>query len=454
MRAQIHAETLDPERRAPHSRSPARRFVRAVALVFAALLAFALAGSALLLATALYALRAAPGDWSVRAGVGPLEVSLSVPALIRVATHPLGIRLLDGRGLATRHGTFHARAGATPTSLVVRCAPCLIDSPLLAARPVRIAEIEAGIEHGESNQLHGAVRADRVRATWRGRLGTQNADLELRLVDVPAADLVALLGRAVPEATQARIEGRAGATVRLSLPSRRYAIEPRLEGLRVTGLGTEALISSSPLPACARSPRGRRAAAPFGAWLPKAVIAAEDQRFHEHAGYDLAEMAAAWSSELPEEGARRRGASTLSQQLAKMLYVGDERTAARKVRELLYAVELDRTLGKARVLQLYLAVVPWGDGQCGAEAAALHYFGKRAVTLDAAEAVWLASLLRNPEAELERSAHAVDAVRLNAIAGALRPMARWRREDLQLELGEWHPPPVVTARRGPRGAAS
>jgi hypothetical protein len=442
------------DRQARPPRSLATRFVRAVAWVLAAVLGIALAGGAVLLATALYALRAAPGDWSVRTAIGPLGVSLSVPALVRVATHPLGIRLLDGRSVATPQGSFHARAGATPTSLIVRCAPCLIDSPLLAARPVRIEKVEASVEHGESNQLRGTLRAGRVQAAWRGRLGAQGVDLELKLADVPVADLVALLGPAVPEAARARIEGRAGAVVRLSLPSRRYAIEPRLDGLTVEGLGTEALISASPLPACARSPRGRHAAAPFGAWLPKAVIAAEDQRFYEHSGFDLAEMAAAWASELPEGSERRRGASTLSQQLAKMLYVGDERSAARKLRELLYAVELDRTLGKARVLQLYLAIAPWGDGQCGAEAAALHYFGKRAAALDAAEAVWLASLLRNPEAELERAAHAFDATRLVAIAGALRPVPRWRREDLQLELGAWHPPPVVAARRGPRAAAS
>ena len=431
-----------------------RRIVRAVVMLFAALLGIVLAASAALLATALYALRAAPGDWSVRAAAGPLGVSLSVPALIRVATHPLGIRLLDGRSIATAYGTLSARAGAKPASLIVRCAPCRIDSRLLAAAPLGIAEIEASIEHGDSNQLHGELRAGRVRATWHGRLALQSADIELKVADVPVADLVALFGAAVPEAARARIDGRAGAVVRLALPSRRYAIEPRLDGLAVDGLGTEALIAASPVPACARLPRGRRAAAPFGPWLPKAVVAAEDQRFFEHAGYDLAEMAAAWSSELPAGGERRRGASTISQQLAKLLYTGDERSAARKVRELLYAVELDRTLGKARVLQLYLSVAPWGDGQCGGEAAALHYFGKHAAALDAAEAVWLASLLRNPEAELDRSAHAVDAVRLATIAGALRPMPRIRREDLQYELGAWTPPPVVEARRGLRAPAS
>ena len=406
-------------RRAQHEGFRMRRLVRAVALVFAALLGIVLAASAVLLATALYALRAGPGDWSVRAGAGRVGVSLSVPALIRVATHPLGIRLLAGRGFRTRYGMIHFQAGATPSSLRLRCAPCTIDSRLLAAQPVRIETIEASIEHGESNQLLGELRAGSVRATWRGRLATQSVELELKLAEAPVADLVALFGAAVPEGARARIEGRAGAVVRLALPSRRYAIEPRLEGLTVEGLGTEALIAATPVPACARAPRGRRAAAPFGAWLPKAV-------------------------KLARPG---RGASTISQQLAKLLYVGDERSAARKVRELLYAVELDRTLGKARVLQLYLSVAPWGDGQCGGEAAALHYFGKHAAALDAAEAVWLASLLRNPEAELNNAAAAgADTPRLAALAGDLRPSSRAAREALQRQLESWHPPPVVQAR--------
>ncbi|MGZ5203391.1 MAG: biosynthetic peptidoglycan transglycosylase [Caldimonas sp.] len=432
-----------------------RRAVRAIALGLAALLAIVLAASAMLLATALYALRAAPGDWSVRAALGPLGVDLSVPALVRVATHPLGIRLMAGRSLRTRYGTIHAAAGPKPDSLVLRCAPCIIDSRLLAAAPIRIAAIEAGIEHGEPNRWHGELGAGRVRVAWQARLAARSADLEFRLTDAPVADIVALFGEAVPEAAAARIEGRAGALVRLALPSRRYAIEPRLEGLTVEGLGGEALIAATPVPVCARSPRTARTATPFGRWLPSAVVAAEDQRFFEHAGYDVAEMAAAWSSELPDGRGpdRRRGASTISQQLAKLLYTGDERSAVRKVRELLHAVELDRTLGKARVLQLYLAVAPWGDGQCGGEAAALHYFGKHAAALDAAEAVWLASLLRNPDAELERAARGGDGARLAAIAGALRPLSRIRREDLQYELGTWSPPPIVFARPLPASAA-
>ena len=424
-----------------------KRSLRRLAGWIAALFAIVVAAIAVLLATALFALRAAPGDWSVRASLGPVGVQLSVPALIRVATHPLGIRLLAGRSLATRYGAIQARPGPKPSSLLLRCAPCTIDSRLLATEPIRVAEVEASIEHGEPNQLHGELRAGRVRAAWRARVGVQSVDLELSVAEAPVADFVALFGAAVPEAARARIEGRAGGVMRLALPSGRYAIEPRVGGLMVEGLGSEALVGATPAPVCARTPRAVRSAAPFGTWLPKAVIAAEDQRFFEHAGYDVAEMAAAWSSEVP--GGRgpehRRGASTISQQVAKLLYTGDERSAARKVRELLYAVELDRSLGKARVLQLYLAVAPWGDGQCGAEAAALHYFGKHAAALDGAEAVWLASLLRNPGAELERAARLSDGARLSAIADAIRPMARPRREALVEELVEWTPPPVVVA---------
>jgi hypothetical protein len=110
-------------------------------------------------------------------------------------------------------------------------------------------------------------------------------------------------------------------------------------------------------------------------------------------------------------------------------------------------IEYETARQEARVLQLYLAVVPWGDGQCGGEAAALHYFGKHAASLDGVEAVWLASLLRNPEAELDRAAaHGLDAPRLASLAEALRPMSRTRREDLQAELVVWSLPPVVLLR--------
>ena len=421
--------------------------IRAALSMLASAALFAVAVIAVLVGVALFALRAGPGDWAQRLPLGPLGMEFSVPALARVATHPLGMHFLAGRSVATRYGRVRIDAGSDAGTLVVRCAPCRALNPALAAQPIELASIEFTVANGEPNQLLGELRIGAVAGRWRARLGARDATVEVDVADAALADLVAVFGHAVPEAKQARIEGRGGLAMRVALPSGRYAVKPRLEGLTVTGLGTEVLEGATPAPACGRAPRAQQSAAPYGTWLPKAVIAAEDQRFLEHPGYDVAEMAAAWSTEGSHDE-HRRGASTISQQLAKLLYTGDERSLARKVRELLYAVELDRTLGKARVLQLYLAVAPWGDGQCGGEAAALHYFGKHAATLEPAEAVWLAGLLRNPELGLARGARGdtADNARLALIGESLRPMSRSGRADLRDELEVFVPPLPVLAR--------
>ena len=93
-------------------------------------------------------------------------------------------------------------------------------------------------------------------------------------------------------------------------------------------------------------------------------------------------------------------------------------------------------------MQLYLTVAPWGAEQCGAQAAALQLLHKRASALTPIEAAWLASLLRNPEAELARVAAngGVDKARLADIIEAMRPLARPRREELQEQLADWTPP--------------
>ena len=447
-----------------------RRIVRNTLAWLAGLASFAVAAVAVLAGVTLFALRAGPGDWSQRVSLGPAGMDISVPALARVASHPLGMRLLAGRSAATRFGRIAIAADAEPGTLVVTCAPCVVDNASLAARPIRLAAVEFTVAAGEPNQLLGAIRIGAVRAIWQARLGGHDATVEVDIADAALADLVALFGSAVPEAAVAKIEGRGGAAIRVALPSGRTSVRPRLEGIVVAGLGTDVLAGVTPAPSCGRTPRAQRSVAPYGTWLPKAVIAAEDQRFFEHAGYDAAEMAAAWSTEGPQAerrpragplpsavappwaesawGSHPRGASTLSQQLAKLLYTGDERTLARKIRELLYAVELDRTLGKARVLQLYLAVAPWGDGVCGGEAAALHYFGKHAATLEPAEAVWLAGLLRNPELGLACGARGdrADNARLVVIGESLRPISRQRRAELREELERIVPPLPVLAR--------
>jgi membrane peptidoglycan carboxypeptidase len=118
-------------------------------------------------------------------------------------------------------------------------------------------------------------------------------------------------------------------------------------------------------------------------------------RYFKHPGYDLLEARAALQGKLAAQDARR-GGSTITQQLARTLFLDQERTVLRKLRETLYAVEMEQTLGKQRILALYLNTVDWGPGICGAGEAARVYFGKTPGKLRVEQAAWLAGILRNP----------------------------------------------------------
>jgi membrane peptidoglycan carboxypeptidase len=219
--------------------------------------------------------------------------------------------------------------------------------------------------------------------------------------------------------------------------------------LQAADLGTEALQFGDFTISCRqRDGRPRRqpsgdgattwiALEKLGPYLPAAVIAAEDQRFREHGGYDEDELAALLAA-LGADGLPR-GASTLTQQLARTLFTGGERTAARKLRELIYAVEMERTLGKARILELYLNSVDWGPGICGARAAAHAYFGKPPARLTPIEAAWLAGILRQPHAAYasEWRTQAPQRERAEAIVMQMRDFPRpdrqrWARQALAL----------------------
>ncbi|HWE22347.1 MAG TPA: monofunctional biosynthetic peptidoglycan transglycosylase [Myxococcales bacterium] len=135
-------------------------------------------------------------------------------------------------------------------------------------------------------------------------------------------------------------------------------------------------------------------------WLRRAVVNSEDARFYEHDGFDVEETEAALE-DAAERGHFARGASTITQQLAKNLWLGEERTVWRKLREYFLARRLE-DLGKRRVLELYLNVAEWGDGVYGAEAAAESWFHKPALDLSPEESAVLAAMLpaprrRNPQ---------------------------------------------------------
>jgi len=321
------------------------------------------------------------------------------------------------------------------------CDPCVLRLPALGPRPLPVARTEITVQRSGQNQLNGEVLTGAVRATWRADLARHGATLQLQLPDTPLADLYAVFAPAIPELARAHIEGRAGFELRMSLPGSHWRITPRIEGFRVGGLGTELLLDARPSATCAAlaMPTNASAALPFGAWLPRAVVAAEDQRFFEHTGFDIIEMQAAWQAGTP------RGASTLSQQLAKLVFTGSEPSAVRKLREMLYAVELDRTLGKPRVLQLYLGLAPWGASRCGAQAAAVQWLHKPAAALTPVEAAWLATLLRNPDAALQRVATtgAADTARVAAVLDGMRPVPLARRLAWAQQLAVWAPPVPV-----------
>lgn len=129
--------------------------------------------------------------------------------------------------------------------------------------------------------------------------------------------------------------------------------------------------------------------------LRHAVIVAEDAHFYDHQGAD---WKAIWDALKEDWRAKRlyRGGSTITQQLAKNLYLHPSKTIWRKTREMLIAFKIERTIPKSRILEIYLNVVEWGRGIYGAEAAAQHYFDKPASDLTLEEASWLAAILPAP----------------------------------------------------------
>jgi penicillin-binding protein 1A len=131
------------------------------------------------------------------------------------------------------------------------------------------------------------------------------------------------------------------------------------------------------------------------AHVPGAFVAIEDRRFYEHGGFDPRGIARAVMTGL-SNGRATQGASTITQQLARNLFLTQDRTLERKATELVYAVELERRYTKKQILGLYLSRVYFGQGAYGLEAASQRYFGKPAARLSIKEAAMLAGVLKSP----------------------------------------------------------
>jgi monofunctional biosynthetic peptidoglycan transglycosylase len=129
--------------------------------------------------------------------------------------------------------------------------------------------------------------------------------------------------------------------------------------------------------------------------LKRAVLVAEDSAFWQHEGLDLDQIRESFEYNL-ERGEFARGASTITQQLAKNLYLSPARTPQRKLHEVMIARRLEAVLSKRRILEIYLNVIEWGDGIFGADAAARAHFGVGAAGLGAEQAALLAAAIINP----------------------------------------------------------
>ena len=426
---------------------------RLVQLAVGVLLVLAI-GAGALWAVLRIALAPAAGEWATEIGRGPFALQASVPQLVWLATTPWIGERLHGVRVATRLGPvtlgWEPDSPSNPApALVLHCEPCSVPLPAGVGQPaltLPAAQLTLSRTLTAQNDqaldgllLLGAralapdAEAPLLTAHWQARRAGPGWAVRLNWGEHPVRDWLALLAPQLPELARARIDGTLALSADLQLPERTLQVAPVLQGVSVQGLGTEAW-------AHLHSSCGPRVAVDARGWLARAVLAAEDQRFDEHPGYDVDELLSTLHTN-QQRGAIARGGSTLTQQLAKLMVTGGERTLARKLREWLYAVEMEQTLGKARILQLYLNLAPWGktaDGRlvCGAEAAARHHFDVPARRLSPRQAITLAAMLRNPTREAERwaSEGSVDRERLVWIADQIRGVPVRQRRALAAQL--------------------
>lgn len=129
--------------------------------------------------------------------------------------------------------------------------------------------------------------------------------------------------------------------------------------------------------------------------IKRAVVAAEDSRFTEHHGFDWDGMQAALDKNI-KKGKVVAGGSTISQQLAKNLFLSSSRNPLRKIEEAIITVMLETCMSKRRILELYLNVIEWGEQEFGVEAAARYYYRTSAKALSASQSARLAAMIPNP----------------------------------------------------------
>ncbi len=334
---------------------------------------------------------------------------------------------------------------------------------LLAKHPVELQDVSSRVHLDlAKDTFAGWLKVGPVQVELLGRHAEGIVDFRLELPSTPVEDVLAPLRSVVPELESARLVGTALGWVEGNWPAGTWKGDADLQGLGVGGAVPRLQdLKYGPFDYRVRgedgawglrtSGEGSEGWTPYRAIAPvlsDAVVAAEDSAFLVHSGYDMESMREAMAANLAK-GQVVRGGSTLTQQLAKNLFLDGERTVVRKVRELLLATELDRALGKTRVMELYLNVVEWGPDFHGVEAASERYFMRSPAGLQPHEAAFLAAILPAPRTFYQKwylrdraGEYRIDWVLRNMVDGkSLTPREgdSWSRAPLRFV-----PPPVST----------
>jgi hypothetical protein len=293
---------------------------------------------------------------------------------------------------------------------------------LLGREAVHVADADLRLD--PTAHVEGRWGGAEVSADLSPIFDPKNGPARISVRGLPFVELVAWFADRIPEARRATVDGTIGVTAEVAVDPLAWRVSGEAAGLRASHVLSD--------PDSLRGGRfhwqvrtasgGVRTLTPRpwttlerADWLGPAVVAAEDARFYSHDGYDVEQVndaLATWA----DEGGTLRGGSTITQQLAKNLYTGDERTLVRKLRELLYALDIEGTLSKERILETYLNVVELGPDVHGVANASQLYFLKDPMALTPKEAAFVASLLPAPKKGYEAALRGkAPAARIDAI---------------------------------------
>ena len=332
-----------------------------------------------------------------------------------------------------------------------------LEHPFIAEVPLPPARLSAAGVWDEGTgglSLKGAYGD--VNWTVDGYATADQVALNIAVPLTPLASVVDLFGDGVPEARRARISGEVSLGGQITGPNWAWTIEPGAKDLSVSDAtpGTfgqpivrwktvdrsECTQDAACTPKEVHHITGPRTAGwvslAEAGWMPEAVIAAEDIRFRSHPGFDLIAIQEALANAASDE--RLRGGSTITQQLAKNLFLDGRRTLRRKLRELLLALSMEERMTKDAILTLYLNVVEFGPGIWGIQDAADAWFLKQPDQLSVREAAFLASILPAPRMWHQRITESGRAprARVNGVLDRMRRRGSLSHADHALASAE------------------